>query len=95
MARQLLHLIPLIIGSAVVPLQVMMIILLLDSPRQRLFKAICLVAGMTTVRLLQGCCFWADFIPWNQAYRWKKPCCVDTAPCFRYSPAHHGIQAMA
>ena len=38
MARQLLYLIPLIIGSAVVPLQVMMIILLLNSPRQGLVQ---------------------------------------------------------
>jgi threonine/homoserine/homoserine lactone efflux protein len=35
----------------------MMIILLLNSPRQGLAKAICLVAGMTTIRLLQGIIF--------------------------------------
>jgi H+/Cl- antiporter ClcA len=53
----IIQLTPFILGSAVVPLQVMMIILLLNSPRQGLAKALCLVAGMTTIRLLQGVIF--------------------------------------
>jgi divalent metal cation (Fe/Co/Zn/Cd) transporter len=52
-----IYLIPFIIGSALVPLQVMITILLLGNPNNGLIKAICLVAGMTTVRLLQGVIF--------------------------------------
>lgn len=54
MGEIIIQLTPFIIGSAVVPLQIMMVILLLNSPRQGLAKAISLVAGMTAVRLLQG-----------------------------------------
>jgi len=54
MAETIINLTPFIIGSAVVPLQVMMIILLLNSPSQGLAKAICLVTGMTVIRLAQG-----------------------------------------
>jgi threonine/homoserine/homoserine lactone efflux protein len=57
MGETLIILAPFIIGSAVVPLQVMMIILLLNSPNHGLAKAIFLVAGMTTIRLLQGVIF--------------------------------------
>lgn len=57
MVETIIKLTPFIIGSAVVPLQVMMIILLLNSPRQGLVKAICLVAGMTAIRLMQGVIF--------------------------------------
>ena len=57
MAETIIKLIPLIIGSAVVPLEIMMVILLLNSPSQGLAKAIFLVAGMTTIRLLQGIIF--------------------------------------
>jgi threonine/homoserine/homoserine lactone efflux protein len=57
MAETIIKLTPFIIGSAVVPLQVMMIILLLNSPRQGLTKAISLVAGMTIIRLMQGLIF--------------------------------------
>jgi len=57
MVETIIKLTPFIIGSAVVPLQVMMIILLLNSPRQGLAKAICLVAGMTTIRFMQGVIF--------------------------------------
>lgn len=57
MAEIILEMTPFIIGSAVVPLQIMMIILLLNSPWKGLAKAISLVAGMTTVRLLQGIIF--------------------------------------
>ncbi len=54
MGEIIIQLTPFIIGSAVVPLQIMMVILLLNSPRQGLAKAISLVAGMTAIRLLQG-----------------------------------------
>ena len=57
MVEIVIQLIPFIIGSAVVPLQVIMIILLLNSNQQGLAKAISLVAGMTVVRLLQGAIF--------------------------------------
>ena len=57
MGEIIIRLTPFIIGSAVVPLQIMMVILLLNSPRQGLAKAICLVAGMTAIRLLQGVIF--------------------------------------
>ncbi len=57
MGEIIIQLTPFIIGSAVVPLQIMMVILLLNSPRQGLPKSIFLVAGMTVVRLLQGAIF--------------------------------------
>ena len=57
MGETIIKLIPYIIGSAIVPVQIMMIILLLNSPRQGLAKAVSLVAGMTAVRLLQGVFF--------------------------------------
>ena len=57
MGETIIQLMPYIIGSAIVPVQIMMIILLLNSPRQGLAKAIFLVAGMTAVRLLQGVIF--------------------------------------
>jgi len=52
-----LSLLPLIIGSAVVPIQIIIDILLLKSPKQGTFKALAYVGGMTTVRLLQGLIF--------------------------------------
>jgi hypothetical protein len=57
MSDALVLLTPLIIGSAVVPLQIILIILLLKSPSQGLLKAIAFLAGMTAVRLLQGVVF--------------------------------------
>jgi threonine/homoserine/homoserine lactone efflux protein len=57
METLLVSLLPYIIGSAVVPLQVIISLLLLKSPRQGLFKAIAYVAGMTIARLLQGLIF--------------------------------------
>jgi hypothetical protein len=63
MAELFLYLLPFILGSAVVPLQVMIIILLLSNPNNGLIKAICLVAGMTVVRLLQGVIFGLVFTP--------------------------------
>lgn len=63
MGETIIKLTPFIIGSAVVPLQVMLVILLLNSPRQGLAKTIGLVAGMTAVRLLQGVIFGLIFLP--------------------------------
>lgn len=57
MSDALVSLTPLIIGSAVVPLQIILIILLLKSPSQGLLKAIAFLVGMTAVRLLQGVVF--------------------------------------
>lgn len=47
-------LLPLIIGSAVVPVQIIIDILLLKNPKQGLLKASAYVGGMTNLRLLQG-----------------------------------------
>jgi hypothetical protein len=57
MGETIIKIMPFIIGSAVVPLQIMMVILLLNSPKQGLTKAIFLAGGMTAVRLLQGVIF--------------------------------------
>lgn len=57
MAALLTSLLPYIIGSAVVPLQIIIGLLLLNSPQQGRFKAIAYVAGMTTTRLFQGLLF--------------------------------------
>jgi hypothetical protein len=46
-----------IIGSAVVPMQIIMLLLMLTSERQGLAKAIAFVLGMTLVRLGQGILF--------------------------------------
>ena len=50
-------LLPYIIGSALVPIENIINILLLKSPRQGLLKATAFVGGMTTMRLLQGLIF--------------------------------------
>lgn len=50
-------LLPLIIGSAVVPVQMVINILLLKSPDRGLLKAGLYVGGMATLRLLQGLVF--------------------------------------
>ncbi len=57
MAGVLVSLLPLIIGSAVVPIQIIMVTLLLTGPKQGPAKAIAFVAGMTLVRLAQGVIF--------------------------------------
>ncbi len=57
MRTVLVSLLPYIIGSAVVPLQIIISLLLLKSPNQGLFKAVAYVAGMTITRLLQGLIF--------------------------------------
>jgi len=57
MESVLVSLLPFIIGSAVVPLQVIIHLLLLKSPNQGLLKAIAYVVGMTITRLFQGLIF--------------------------------------
>jgi hypothetical protein len=57
MGNVIIQLLPLIIGSAVVPVQIIIAILLLTSAKQGLAKAVALVAGMTLVRLAQGVIF--------------------------------------
>lgn len=57
MGALLISLSPFIIGSAVVPIQIIIDILLLKSPRQGLLRATAYVGGMTTLRLLQGLIF--------------------------------------
>ncbi|WAL60848.1 GAP family protein [Thermocoleostomius sinensis] len=52
-----ISLLPYIIGSAAVPLQIIIELLLLKSPDRGLLKAINYVAGMTVTRLLQGLVF--------------------------------------
>jgi threonine/homoserine/homoserine lactone efflux protein len=53
----LISLLPFIIGSALVPLQIILYILLLKSPHQGALKAFAFVGGMTIIRLLQGLVF--------------------------------------
>jgi hypothetical protein len=63
MGTVIFQLTPFIIGSAVLPLQIMMIILLLNRSSQGLTKAVFLVAGMTVIRLLQGIIFGLILFP--------------------------------
>lgn len=64
-------LLPYILGSALVPIQNIVNILLLKSPRQGLFKATAYVGGMTILRLLQGVIF--GFIFTNEEGGGKSP----------------------
>jgi len=57
MGSLLVSLLPYIIGSAIVPVQIIIGVLLLKSPRQGLLKAIAYVGGMTLARLIQGLAF--------------------------------------
>jgi hypothetical protein len=57
MGAVIVSLLPFIIGSALVPIQIIIDILLLKSPRRGFFKATAYVGGMTTLRLLQGLIF--------------------------------------
>jgi hypothetical protein len=50
-------LLPLIIGSALVPFQIIVVILILNNPNQGLVKGIAFITGMTIIRLLQGVIF--------------------------------------
>ena len=62
MGSLLSSLLPFIIGSALVPMQNIINILLLKSPRQGLLKATAYVGGMTTLHLLQGLIFGLIFV---------------------------------
>ncbi len=57
MGNLLISLLPYIIGSAVVPLQIILGLLLLKSHKRGLLKAIAYVTGMTITRILQGSVF--------------------------------------
>jgi len=57
MISTLFSLLPIIIGSAVVPMQIVMLLLMLTGEKQGLSKAIAFVLGMTVVRLAQGIIF--------------------------------------
>lgn len=57
MSSTLVDLLPLILGSAIVPVQIVMVILLLTGEKQGPLKAIMFVSGMTLVRLAQGVVF--------------------------------------
>lgn len=57
MESLLIALLPYIIASAVVPVQIIIGLLLLKSPQQGLLKAIAYVSGMTLTRILQGLLF--------------------------------------
>jgi hypothetical protein len=57
MSATLYTLLPMIIGSAVVPIQIIMLLLLLTSEKQGLVKATAFVLGMTVVRVAQGVIF--------------------------------------
>jgi len=48
---------PYIIGSAIVPAQIIIVILLLKSPRKPALKATAFLVGLTLLRLLQGLVF--------------------------------------
>ena len=52
-----ISLLPFIIGSAIVPLQIIIVTLLLTSERRGPLKAIAFVLGMTVARLAQGVLF--------------------------------------
>ena len=53
----LVSILPLILGSAIVPVQIIMVILMLTSEKQGPAKAIAFISGMTLVRLAQGVIF--------------------------------------
>lgn len=53
----IISLLPFIIGSALVPLQIIILILLLTSDKQGPLKAVAFVLGMTVTRLAQGILF--------------------------------------
>lgn len=57
MGTVLISLLPYIIGSAVVPLQIIIGLLLLKSPQQGPLKAVAYVSGMTITRIFQGLLF--------------------------------------
>lgn len=71
MGAILIALLPFILGSALVPVQNIINIMLLKNPQQGLLKATAYVGGMTAVRLLQGLVFGLIFT--NEASEGKSP----------------------
>jgi threonine/homoserine/homoserine lactone efflux protein len=57
MGSLIVSLLPFIIGSTAVPIQIIINILLLQNPQQGLLKSAAYVCGMTLLRLLQGLVF--------------------------------------
>jgi len=57
MSALFVSLLPFILGSALLPIQIIIVILILNSPRQGVLKAGAYVGGMTLIRLLQGLVF--------------------------------------
>jgi hypothetical protein len=57
MGDLLVSLLPYIIGSALVPVYIILVVLLLKNPDQGLWKAVAFVAGITATRLMQGIIF--------------------------------------
>ncbi len=57
MGSLIVALLPYILGSALVPLQIIIGLLLLQSPNQGLLKGVAYVVGLTLTRLLQGAAF--------------------------------------
>ena len=58
MGAVIISLLPFILGSAIVPMQIIIVILLLKSPTQGLLKATAYVGGMTTIRDYCFTCAW-------------------------------------
>lgn len=67
MGAVLVSLLPFIIGSALVPLQIIIVILLLKSEKRGPAKAIAFVTGMTLARLVQGVLFGFVFTEGEEA----------------------------
>jgi hypothetical protein len=57
MGSTLVSILPMIVGSALVPVQIMIVILILTGREQPVAKALAFVGGMTVARLLQGVLF--------------------------------------
>ena len=57
MSELYVSLLPFILGSALLPIQIIIVILILNSPHQGVLKASAYVGGMTLMRLLQGLVF--------------------------------------
>lgn len=62
MLAVLASILPLIVGSALVPVQIIMVVLLLTSEKHPVVKATAFVGGMTLMRLLQGLVFGLIFV---------------------------------
>ena len=62
MASVLVTLLPLIIGSAIVPIQIILIVLMLTSDERPVAKALAFTGGMIAVRIVQGVLFGFIFI---------------------------------